>query len=59
MSLCNYCKNAERDYFEFYGTNQKHWFVSGCKIGKDPGEELKDSEDCEGFEDIEYENRYS
>ena len=53
MNLCIYCKHAERDYFEFYGTREKHWFVSGCTIGKDPEEELKDGDSCEGFEDNE------
>ena len=52
-NLCIYCKNAERDYFEFHGTNRKHWFVSGCLIGKDPDEEAKREDDCDGFVDNE------
>lgn len=45
---CFSCKHAEWDYFEYYGTNRKDWFVEGCKKCHDI-----DTEDCDNCEDYE------
>ena len=43
---CTECPHAIWDYEEYYGTTQKQWFVSGCKIGKDP-EECEEEDEAE------------
>lgn len=38
MTNCETCKYATWDYCEYYGTNQKQWFVDGCKKNLIPDE---------------------
>lgn len=48
MNDCNNCEYAEFDYEEYYGTNRRQYFVSGCK---------KDAEyfdnGCSNYKEIE------
>lgn len=48
MDKCETCKYAEWDYFEYYGTTQKNWFVEDCEKCNDI-----DTEDCEDYEERE------
>lgn len=45
MCDCSNCVNAVWDYFEYYGTTKKNWFVEGCKL------DLEESEDCDGYKE--------
>jgi len=47
---CINCKYAEWDYFEYYGTTRKDWFVEGCEKCNDID---TDTEDCEDYEERE------
>lgn len=38
MGKCEDCPYAVWDYETYYGTTQKDWFVSDCKLDKMPGE---------------------
>lgn len=51
MDRCIDCKYATHDYFEYYGTTRKEWFVDGCEKGNDVGED--DLEYCEDYEERE------
>lgn len=50
MNDCMNCNYAITDYFEYYGTTAKNYFVCDCAIGMDPEE--NDGE-CEGFEEYD------
>jgi len=50
MCDCSSCANAVWDYYEYYGTTKKNWFVEDCKLG------LDESEDCEGYEEVKDED---
>lgn len=47
MSDCKNCKYAEFDYFEYYGTDDKNWFVSDCKLDNVP----MNAAECEDFKE--------
>ena len=46
MENCCTCRFARLDYYEYYGTTDKNWFVDGCKKNLDP-------EYCEEYEEYE------
>ena len=45
-NICCNCRFARLDYYEYYGTTDKNWFVDGCKKNLDP-------EYCEEYEEYE------
>lgn len=48
MINCEHCRFAEWDYEQYYGSNEKAWFVCGCIKDLDCEE---DGADCEGYEE--------
>ena len=47
MGKCESCRFAEWDFYEYYNTTEKCWFVCGCK--KDVNEEECEEE----YEEVE------
>ena len=44
MTDCRTCKHAEWDYEEYYGTNRRQHFISGCRLDLEP-------EECDEYEE--------
>lgn len=48
MADCETCKHAKWDYYSYYNSREKDWFVDYCKISEDP-----EAEECESYERVE------
>ena len=44
MGDCKFCMQAEWDYEEYYGTNRRQYFISGCRLDREP-------EECDEYEE--------